>query len=276
MADIVAGEAYVARQARPTNEPLAQRILTLVIIVLSLVLAGELVYHLLLAPRLVISEITIESDAPLGEQEILSIAGVGEGTPYFSVDAADAVARLEAHPVVRQATVDTVFPNRVEVFVARRRALAAAIAVTEAGTIPLVFDEEGVVFRLGLGEAEQELPIVSGLRFEEVAVGLTLPRLLVDFLAQLREIKMNDPALYRLFSEYRVVQKNAYAFEVVLYPMHYQVPVRIGTSITADMIQYVMMTLDVLHSEGRLSSLVELDFRSGEGVLRTVKEAGDA
>ncbi|MFW5742866.1 MAG: hypothetical protein ACOC2D_06265, partial [Spirochaetota bacterium] len=60
-----------------------------------------------------------------------------------------------------------------------------------------------------------------------------------------------------------------------LYPMHYALPVRIGTSIDEDMIQYVMMMLDVLHREGRLSSLVELDFRNGEGVLRT-REGGVA
>ncbi|MFP4551597.1 MAG: hypothetical protein ACLFNT_12390, partial [Spirochaetales bacterium] len=51
-------------------------------------------------------------------------------------------------------------------------------------------------------------------------------------------------------------------------PMHFSLPVRIGTSIDADMIQYVMMMLDVLQREGRLSTLSELDFRDGEGVLR--------
>ena len=81
--------------------------------------------------------------------------------------------------------------------------------------------------------------------------------------------------IYRLFSEYRIVQKNEYAYEVVLYPVHYRLPVRVGTSIDADMIEYVMMMLDLLQKEDRIATLSELDFRSGEGVLRSRNEQGE-
>jgi cell division protein FtsQ len=278
MADVLTGESYVSREPRPERDRLTHRVLVVAVALLSVILAGELVYHLVLAPRLVIERIEIEGDVPMSTQEILSLAGVAEGTPYFSVDSEVVAARIESHPVVREAHVTTVFPNELMISASRRVPLAAALAETGDGSVPLVFDEEGVVFQLGLRESETELPVVSGLRFETVDLGLKLPQFLVDFLTQLRAIKMNRPELYRLFSEYRVVRKNEYAFEVVLYPMHYRLPVRIGTSIDADMIQYVMMMLDVLQKEGRISSLAELDFRSGEGVLRprAANEATDA
>ena len=268
MADVLAGETYVTREGRKDHEKAAQRILVAIVVILSLILAGELIYHLVLAPRLTIRTIAIQGDLPLSDEEVLALAGVREGAPYFSVDALEVSQRIEQHPLVRDAQVAVSFPDTLTISASRRVALAAALARTESGTVPLVFDEEGVVFQIGLGDAADELPIVSGLRFAAVDLGLQLPALVVDFLEQLRTIKMNDPALYRLFSEYRIVQKNEYAYEVVLYPMHYSLPVRIGTSIDTDMIQYVMMMLDVLKGEGRLSSLAELDFRSGEGVLR--------
>ena len=273
MADVLAGESYVRREQRPDRTRTTQRVLVVVIVLLSLVLAGELVYHLLVAPRLAIEEIRIESDLPLTDEELLATAGVRIGVPYFAVDSASVEANIERHPIVRDAQVDVTFPNRMTISASRRRPLAAALAETPEGTVPLVFDDEGVVFRIGLGEVAGELPVVSGLRFESVDLGLKLPALVVEFLGQLKRIRMQSPELYRLFSEYRVVRKNEYAYEVVLYPMHYALPVRIGTSIDEDMIQYVMMMLDVLQREGRLSTLAELDFRSGEGVLRPRERA---
>ena len=268
MADVLTGRTYVARGRRADRERLTQRVLVVVIVVLSLILVGELVYHLLVAPRLAIDTITIDGDVPLSDAEILSIAGVYEGVRFFAVDPDTVASLLEQHPVIREAQVQTVFPNRLSISVVRRLPLAAALALTEAGTVPLVFDEDGVVFQTGAEAQTAALPVVSGLRFALVEPGLQLPPMVVDFLRQLRRIRMNDPALYGLFSEYRIVQRNEFAYEVVLYPMHYQLPVRIGTSIDAEMIQYVMMMLDVLHREGRISQFAELDFRSGEGVLR--------
>jgi cell division protein FtsQ len=258
VADVLTGESYVSGETPARREHATQRILIAVIIVLSVVLALELVYHLVLAPRLTIEEIELESDLPLSEERLLALAGVRVGMPYFKVDADQAAERITAHPVVKDAQVRTVFPNRITISATRRVPLAAALTSTP----------DGVVFRVGLTKGDADLAIVSGLRFEAVDVGLQLPALVVDFLEQLRRFKMDAPGLYRLFSEYRIVQKNEYAYEVVLYPMHYALPVRIGTSIDADMIQYVLMMLDVLQREGRLSSLAELDVRSGEGVLR--------
>lgn len=268
MADVLTGDSYVNREPEANSDHTAQRILIAMIVVLSVILALELVYHLVLAPQLTIEQIELESDLPFSDEYLLSLAGVRVGMPYFSVDPDEVDSRIAAHPVVKDVQVRTVFPNRISISATRRTPLAAAFASTPEGAVPLVFDEDGVVFKIGLGESERDLAVVSGLRFEAVDVGLQLPTLVVDFLGQLRRFKMEAPGLYRLFSEYRIVQRNEYAYEVVLYPMHYPLPVRIGTSIDADMIQYVLMMLDVLQQEGRIASLAELDVRSGEGVVR--------
>ncbi len=268
MADVLTGGRYAVRQGRRVREERIQKILVVTIIVLSLILAGELVFHFVIAPRLVINSVTLDNDLPMSDAELLAVAGVREGTRFFSLDVDHVAGRIERHPAVREAQVKATFPNRLSISVSRRVPLAAALAQADGVTVPLVFDEEGVVFQAGADAQIDGLPVISGLRFATVDVGLQLPALVVDFLRQLRRIRMEEPALFRLFSEYRIVQKNDFAYEVVLYPMHYPLPVRIGTSIDADMIQYVMMMLDVLQRDGRLATAAELDFRSGEGVLR--------
>ncbi len=274
MADVLAGRNYVAREHRPGRERVVQRFLVLAIALLSLVLLGQLAYRLAIAPRLTIDTIVVDSNLPFTDEQLLALAGVHEGVGFFSVQPERVAARIRQQPIVRDVRVETVFPNRLTITATARVPLAAALARTDGGTVPLVFDEDGVVFQVGADAQLGDLPVLSGLRFAAVDVGLQLPTLVVDFLRQLRRIRVEDPALYRLFSEYRIVQKNEYAYEVVLYPMHYRLPVRIGTSIDADMIQYVMMMLDVLQREDRLSSLAELDFRSGEGVLRPRDDGG--
>ncbi|HKJ84788.1 MAG TPA: FtsQ-type POTRA domain-containing protein, partial [Spirochaetia bacterium] len=105
MADILAGESYVPRETRVNREGLAQRVLVIVIVALSLILAGELVYHLVIAPRLRIETISIESDLSLSDEELLSLAGLSTGAAFFSVDGEAAAARLREFPLVRDAQV---------------------------------------------------------------------------------------------------------------------------------------------------------------------------
>ena len=269
MADVLTGNPFVTKSAQPRDrDRIVQRVLLALVIVLSIALVAELVYHLAIAPRLAISVIDMENGTAIPDQELLSIAGVHIGMMYFRVNVGELADRIRAVPAVRDATVDLVFPNRMKIRVTQRQSLACAVVDTDSGARTLVFDEEGVVFRIGHEPSTEMLPVVSGLRFPTAEIGLRLPDLLVGFLESLRTLRDEAPELYALFSEYRVVRKNESTFDVVLYPMHFSVPVRIGTRIDAGMVQYIVMMLDMLRREGRLEDAAELDFRSGEGVLR--------
>ena len=269
MADVLTGNPFVSKSTKPRDrDRVIQQVLLALVIVLSIALVAELVYHLAIAPRLAISVIDIENGTTIPDQELLSIAGAHIGMMYFRVDTDELASRIAAVPAVRNVDVDLVFPNRMKIRVAARQPLACAIVETDSGARTLVFDEEGVVFRIGHEPSVETLPVVSGLRFPTADIGLRLPDVLVGFLESLRTLRDEAPELYALFSEYRVVPKNESVFDVVLYPMHFSVPVRIGTRIDAGMVQYIVMILDMLRREGRLETAAELDFRSGEGVLR--------
>ena len=275
MADALTGSTYVrpARERRVGGHSM-QRLLVAVIILLSVAVAAELLYHLVIGPQLTVETILIDSDIPGVESELLAAAGLSVGMAWFDVEPRTVAERIERHPRVRQAVIERVFPNSGRIHIAARVPLAVAVARTDEGSVLLVVDEEGVVLGTGRDLPAGDLPIISGLRFAAAEPGLRLPPLVVEFLQELRALKLKAPELFNLFSEYRVVRVNDYAYEAVLYPMHFPVPVRVGTRISEEMIQYIMMMLDILQRDGRLASLVELDFRTGEGVLRFRADEG--
>lgn len=275
MAEALAGRQYVSPDSTSerTGTPMVQRLLVVVIVVLSLALVGELVFHLVVAPRLLIRHIDVESDLGVSEQELLVVAGVRLGVSYFDVNTDDIEAAIRAIPAVHSVHVTRSFPDRLHIAAAARTPLAIAVAGGRERSIPLVCDDDGVVFQVGSEVGTKDLPVVSGLRFQEVAAGMRLPTLVRDFLEDLQQLKLDSPALFQLCSEFRVVRLNDFVYEVVLYTTHYRVPVRVGTSIDADMLKYVVMMLDVLDDSGRLAGVKEIDFRSGEGVL-VMQEGG--
>jgi cell division protein FtsQ len=267
MADVVAGERYVGPKRDERQQQVAQKALLTIIVALVIVILAQVVYHLVIAPRLSIAEIELHNGLSLPDEEVLQLAGVRLGMTYFQARPEEIALRIERHPEVLNASVERVFPNRLVVSATRRQPLAAALVQTSNGAKTLIFDEQGVVFQIGAGALAETLPVVSGLRFPEVALGLQLPPLLLSFFDQLRSMQQNHPELHALFSEYRVVRLNDHAFEVVLYPMHFLVPVRIGTSINRDMVEYILMMLDTLRAQGELEDVVELDFRGRDGVV---------
>ena len=273
MADIVAGETYVSR-SRADHPKTAQRVLIVAIAALSMVIVAQLSYYLILAPRLAISSVTLTNETRLSDEEILALAGIRIGMPFFHANPTAISQAILRHPEVRDAAASRRFPGSLDIAVTRRVALAGGLVRTDSGTRMLIFDEDGVVFQVGSADSAHTLPVVSGLRFPEASIGLQLPDLVVSFLRELRAFKMSNPELYELFSEYRIVRKNDYAYDIVLYPMHFAVPVRMGARISADMVQYVLMMLDMLRSEGVLDTVAELDVRTGDGVVR-YREARD-
>jgi cell division protein FtsQ len=93
--------------------------------------------------------------------------------------------------------------------------------------------------------------------------------MLHEFLADVQQLKMDHPVLYDQISEYRIVRTGDHSFEVVLYPVNYGTPVRIGSEVDGSLCTYIIMVLDAFERDGRLDEIAELDFRTGEVVYRT-------
>ena len=235
---------------------------------LVLIGLGELIFHVAVAPRVKIERVILESDLPMTRDDIFAIAGIRGDEHFFGFDAEEVRSRLEAFPAVRSADVQMNFPNTVRLSVAARTPLAVVLT-GRSGETALVVDEEGYVFEPFSSPSETGLPILSGLRFERSAIGARLPESLHETLRDLEHLRLHSPAVTSQLSEVRISRRGEYEHELVLYPVHHRIPVRIGPRLDGELLRYVLMVLDVLRGdEGYESRITELDFRTGEVVFR--------
>jgi cell division protein FtsQ len=139
---------------------------------------------------------------------------------------------------------------------------------------PVVFDKYGVVFQIGSEGAEgsvniESLPIISGLVFTDLSLGMKLPALFQRFLFDLEKLNSASPELLGTISEIQVSRRAYDGFELALFPVHYPAKVRVGNALTADTIRYMLLLIDVLKKQGIMPE--EIDFRTGTASFK--KEA---
>lgn len=79
--------------------------------------------HLLIAPEYRVIDPVVQGSGLLGETQIRSIAGIG-GESIFTIDRAEAEARLLSHPEIAAVEVAVRWPNQVVIQVEERRPLA--------------------------------------------------------------------------------------------------------------------------------------------------------
>ncbi len=261
---------YKGASALRSRRRSSNRLFALLIGALFIVLALEMVFHFVIAPNLLIDkvQITASDDLPLSNDQIVQIAGLDRPSYYFSLDVARIKAKLEAYPIIKEATVRKVFPAGIAISLVERRPFAVTLVNTASGSIPVAFDADGVVVRIGAVASAGDLPFVSGVEIPELRLGMRLPGELARFLSDLERIKATDPSLFADLSEVRFVRTVGSDFDVMLYPLAYRVPVLIGDTVDDQELRYIMMTLDVVAQEGLSAKLSELDFRSGQVVYR--------
>jgi cell division protein FtsQ len=248
-----------------------RRLLVPLVVVLAALAVVELVVQLVLMPRLVVRSVVVTSDLPLSEEDLLQIAGVGGNERYLSIDAAEIERRLEAYPMVKDASVEKAFPDTLRLTVTGRKPLAVSLGRSGDRTVPVVFDEDGVVFQIGgSGSGARgvpDLPVISGLSFVP-ALGITLPPMLRPLLRDLAQLRAAAPELYGLISEIRVSAVNSVDYELDFFPVGRRVRVRLANRIDETMLRYVFLVMDVLGKSKNVADAAEIDLRSGEVVYR--------
>jgi len=247
------------------------RVFSLVIYLLLVMIGLELLFHFFISERLAINhvEISVEKDFPLSNEEILTLAGLTGTEYYFLVNTDLTRQRLESHPLIRSAVVTKSFPDTLKLSLSAREPLVVGMVATERGMKAILFDEEGVAFGEGNMASGETLPIISGdIIPSDLHVGAKLPREIISLLEDLKAIKASSTVLFSLISELKFVKKNSTGYEVLIYPSHHRIRVRLGQDLSERTLKYVVMVLDVLDREGIAENLEELDFRTGEIVYR--------
>ena len=241
------------------------------LILAAIIMGAQLIWLFGVSPCIPLSTVEVRGFPGLDGDQALAVANIGEGASFISVDAMDAQQRLASHHLVESARVVKRFPDRLSIFLEPRRAVALSLADFNGSQIPMYIDRHGVVFRIGSSqEAETGLPILSGLTFERPAVGMRFPAAFLPLLEDISRISNSSPQLLATLSEIRLNRKAYNDYDLVLYPIHSSIRVRLEKNLTEDTLRYVMLMLDVF--ESRFPKPEEIDFRSGVGSYR-LKEA---
>jgi len=251
------------------RESVFNRALVIVVIALCLFLAGELVFHFVIAPRMTVRSITIKSELGLSKEEILAIAGIEESVYYYNLDTVQIREDLESFALVREAVVEKVFPDTLIITLYGRAPLAMFFFTTpEGASVPLVIDDQGVVFEIGSGVSDWDLPVITGVKFQQLKVGMKLPERVRPILQDLRTLQKQEPDLFRLISELRLISKSTGALEILLYPIQYPVRLRLTAGLDPAVMRNALIILDLLAGQEVLQRVRELDLRTGEVVYR--------
>ncbi len=243
------------------------RILWIIIIFLILLIIIELVVQLFIFPKLVIKKIEVISELDLSREKLMSIAGIRDNEYYFAIDINLIRERLESYAMVREAIVEKVFPDTIRIELNKRIPLAISIGEADGYNVPVIFDENGVVFQIGDAISDWDLPVISGLRFKPL-VGMKFPERLKSFLHDIHTLKTASPEIFRLISEIKVVSVNEINYELIVYPVNHNIGLNLGNVINSDLLKYAFMVLVVLEEDGISDNVDEIDFRTGEIVYK--------
>ena len=153
-----------------------RRILNIFLLFCVLVLFVQIAWQVVILPKLKIQRVVLESDIPIGDEQLLSILDV-EKKPWPLLDENNVQADLESLVTVREARVERVFPDTLKIWISKRRPLILMVNDEEENLDMVFFDRDGVVIALGATELVDSLnlPIVTGVNLPEVAIGDQLP-----------------------------------------------------------------------------------------------------
>jgi len=205
----------------------------------------------------------------LSKEEILTVAGIEESMYYYNLNTVQIRENLEGLAQVREAVVEKVFPDALNITLYGRAPLAMFFFTTpEGASIPLVIDDQGVVFEIGSGVSEWDLPVITGVKFRQLKVGMKLPEAVLPILQDLRTLQNQEPNLFRLISELRLISKSTGVLDILLYPVQYPVRLRLSAGLDPAVMRNALIILDLLAGQEALPRVRELDMRTGEVVYR--------
>jgi cell division protein FtsQ len=241
------------------------------IIAAASVLVLELLWIFAISPCMPLSRLELIGFSGLGREELLRRAGIGERASYISIEPRSVEKRLETLRELESVRVTKRFPNSVTIQMVPRTAVAVAFDRIGGRQTPVYFDRQGILFKTGglppsVRGGPPALPVISGLPPGDKP----LPAVYLPLFASLDKIRAAEPRLLEAVSEIRVNRKPFDGFDLVLYPVHSPIRIRLEPGLSEETLRYVMLMLDVFAE--RKQEIEEIDFRT-ETASYKLKEA---
>jgi cell division protein FtsQ len=256
------------KMSRSRKEIFLKIILAISIVVFMI----EVIWFVCITPWMPLSSIEINGIPNIERDFILRHAGITNQTSFFSVSSRSMENALEELFLVESAEVVKQFPSKIYIKLNPRIPVAFSLSSVNGKSTPLFIDRHGVICKIGINDSESKvqaslLPIVSGLIFDEAALGMRLPVSMKKIFESIEQINLNNPILLSSLSEIQIQEKLYGGFELILYPIGSNVKVRTGSELNEDTLKYMMLVIDVLKETG--SEVDEIDFRTGIASYKT-------
>lgn len=242
-------------------------------IIAAIVFAAELIWLFGISPFIPFSTIEVHSFEAFERNDVLRIAGIDDTSSFFSININEVKENISAHILVESAAVNKRFPDKLSIFLTPREPAAVALTTINSKPALVYVDRQGVFYKAE-EKALQEIniPVISGI--ENPQVYMRLPDALVPLTESLSVISRTSPELLSAISEVRIERKAWEGFEIVLYPVHSSIKVRMENNLTDYTLRYMLLMLNVFESSHDKSALPEeIDFRSGIGSYRIQEQS---
>ena len=239
------------------------------LIIAAVIFAAQLIWLFGISPFIPFSNVEIQGFSGLSRAEILYIAGIDENTSFVSANVKNIKEKLSANLLVESALVMKRYPDRLSIFLTPREAVAVSLVSDGSKQAPMYVDKHGVYFKIGdpVSTGAIDLPIISGI--ENLSLGMRFPSALLYLTENLRELSINAPHLLSAISEIRIEEKIWEGYDLVIYPVHSAIKVRIENNFNEETLRYMLLMLNVFESESQKPK--EIDFRSAMGTYK-IKE----
>ena len=237
-------------------------------LIAAVILSAELIWLFVISPFIPFSTIEIRGFAELDRREVLHLAGITDRSSFMSTNVKEARSKLSANIMVEQVEVIKRFPDKLSIFLVPRQAAAVTLSKDGLRHKMIYVDRNGVFFKTEEeGSEVASLPVISGI--ENPQLGMKLPSALVSLVKNISVIADDSPELLAAISEIRIERKVWDGYELVLFPVHSPIRVRVENNLSGDVLRFMMLILNVFEPE--LQKPKEIDFRSGIGSYR-IKE----
>ena len=249
----------------PKQERKLEKGIKRLLIIAVVIFAAQLIWLFIISPFIPFSTIEVHGIEGLQRAEILYICGIDENSSYFSTGTKDVQRILSNHILVDTAVVMKRFPDKISIFLTPREAAAVTLSGTGSRQVPVFIDRHGVFFKSGQSSASGEnfakLPVLSGI--ENPQLNMRLPVSLVPLVENLYQMSFSSPELLSAISEIRIERKAWDGYDLVLFPVHGSIRVRLENNLTEDMLRYTLLLINVLEKDSQKPA--EIDIRSGMG-----------
>lgn len=265
--DLYPKNRHFSKEKSEKNALMRTKMLKILVAVLFAVFVVEALVYLVIIPCTAAVQVRFVGLSQYAPEELIKNYNLNIRKPWVNFDTGAISSRLAKSPLFESVRVEKIFPDQVVITVKERTTSAIALTEINGKSVAVQIDKTGYVYRIDGNVPTSNVPIISGLTFENPHPGMRLNSALRPLLKSIGELLETKPAYFNALSEIRIVPKDYGEYDLILYPMHSKIRVLADKELNEEKLQYIMVVLGVMDSLG--VDVSEVDVRYGAVSYKT-------